>query len=193
MHIRETSPFSAISAGRIKAGLVRIFSIAAIFLTLACGSRDGCNHSTTSELASTLENVQTPLRGAADEPAISIKNADPLAVGNRSYAYADDLSGWILEALNVMQERGIPGSYEGIHRTIMRESGGDPNAINLWDSNAARGIPSKGLMQVIDPTFLKYHVEGTSWDIFNPVANIVAACNYAADRYGTIDNVFSAY
>ncbi|MGK4908564.1 transglycosylase SLT domain-containing protein, partial [Streptomyces albus] len=25
------------------------------------------------------------------------------------------------------------------------------------------------------------------------VANIVAACNYAADRYGTMDNVDSAY
>ncbi|MEU3192344.1 lytic transglycosylase, partial [Streptomyces sp. NPDC006992] len=25
------------------------------------------------------------------------------------------------------------------------------------------------------------------------VANIVAACNYAADRYGSMDNVDSAY
>ncbi|MFE0874588.1 lytic transglycosylase, partial [Streptomyces smyrnaeus] len=27
----------------------------------------------------------------------------------------------------------------------------------------------------------------------DPVANIVAACNYAADRYGSMDNVDSAY
>ncbi|MGW2532820.1 transglycosylase SLT domain-containing protein, partial [Streptomyces sp. NPDC001595] len=26
-----------------------------------------------------------------------------------------------------------------------------------------------------------------------PVANITAACNYAADRYGSMDNVNSAY
>jgi SLT domain-containing protein len=54
-------------------------------------------------------------------------------------------------------------------------------------------MPSKGLMQVIDPTFHAYHVDGTSWDIYNPVANITAACNYAAHRYGSIDNVYSAY
>ena len=36
---------------------------------------------------------------------------------------------------------------------IQHESGGNPNAINNWDSNAAAGMPSKGLMQTIDPTF----------------------------------------
>ncbi|GAB2722019.1 hypothetical protein GCM10027089_52440 [Nocardia thraciensis] len=92
-----------------------------------------------------------------------------------------------------MGQHGIPGDYESIHRNIMRESGGNPAAINLYDSNAAAGIPSKGLMQVIDPTFAAFHVEGTSWDIFDPVANIAAACNYAANRYGSIANVFSAY
>ncbi|MBF6333666.1 transglycosylase SLT domain-containing protein [Nocardia transvalensis] len=107
--------------------------------------------------------------------------------------YTDDLDGWILEALDVMREHGIPGSYSGIHRNIMRESGGNPRAVNLYDSNAAAGIPSKGLLQVIDPTFTAYHVEGTAWDPYDPVANITAACNYAADRYGSIDNVYSAY
>lgn len=108
-------------------------------------------------------------------------------------SYPDNLDGWIRNALQVLGQHGIPGSYEGIHRNALRESGGDPRAINLWDSNAAAGIPSKGLMQVIDPTFAAYHVEGTSWDIYDPVANIAAACNYAAHRYGSIDNVFGAY
>ncbi|MQY19031.1 transglycosylase SLT domain-containing protein [Nocardia macrotermitis] len=107
--------------------------------------------------------------------------------------FPNNLDGWIHNAQYVMAQRGIPGSYDGIHRNIMRESGGNPRAINLTDSNAARGIPSKGLMQVIDPTFRTYHVDGTSWDIYDPVANIAAACNYAAHRYGTIDRVFSAY
>ncbi|MGW0182066.1 transglycosylase SLT domain-containing protein [Nocardia sp. NPDC003345] len=108
-------------------------------------------------------------------------------------SYPDNLDGWIRGAMDVLGQHGIPGSYEGIHRNAMRESGGDPHAINLWDSNAAAGIPSKGLMQVIDPTFAAYHVEGTSWDIYDPIANIAAACNYAAHRYGSIDNVFGAY
>ena len=36
---------------------------------------------------------------------------------------------------------------------MQTESGGDPNAVNNWDSNAQRGTPSKGLLQVIQPTF----------------------------------------
>ncbi|MBF6299033.1 transglycosylase SLT domain-containing protein [Nocardia amamiensis] len=107
--------------------------------------------------------------------------------------YANNLDGWIRQALDIMAANNIPGSYNGIHRNIIRESSGNPQAINLWDSNAAAGIPSKGLLQVIDPTFRAYHVEGTSWDIWDPVANIVAACNYAAHRYGSMDNVNSAY
>ncbi|MCT7354766.1 transglycosylase SLT domain-containing protein [Streptomyces sp. 15-116A] len=108
-------------------------------------------------------------------------------------SYPNTLDGWIRESLSIMKKHGIPGSYEGIHRNIMRESSGNPKAINLWDINAQNGIPSKGLLQVIPPTFKAYHVPGTSWNIYDPVANITAACNYAADRYGTMDNVDSAY
>ncbi|NKX90375.1 transglycosylase SLT domain-containing protein [Nocardia coubleae] len=118
-------------------------------------------------------------------PAVGAAPAAPV--------YPNNLDGWIREALDIMAAKGIPGSYEGIMRNIMRESTGNPQAINLWDSNAAAGIPSKGLLQVIDPTFAAYHVEGTPFDVWHPVANIVAACNYAADRYGSMDNVNSAY
>jgi hypothetical protein len=103
------------------------------------------------------------------------------------------VSTWINQSLEIMRAQGIPGSYNGIYKNLMRESSGNPNAINNWDSNAAKGIPSKGLLQVIDPTFKAYHVPGTSWNIYDPVANITAACNYAAHRYGSIDNVNSAY
>ncbi|WP_254813144.1 transglycosylase SLT domain-containing protein [Streptomyces cavourensis] len=107
--------------------------------------------------------------------------------------YADDLDGWIRESLDIMKKKNIPGSYEGLHRNIMRESSGNPNAVNDWDVNARNGIPSKGLLQVIQPTFDAYHVKGTPKKLTDPVANITAAANYAADRYGSIDNVDSAY
>ncbi|MFG2572199.1 transglycosylase SLT domain-containing protein [Streptomyces sp. NPDC048481] len=107
--------------------------------------------------------------------------------------YANNLDGWIKQSLDIMKSKGIPGSYHGLHKNIMRESSGNPNAINDWDINAINGIPSKGLLQVIPPTFTAYHVAGTSWNIYDPVANITAAANYAADKYGTIDNVNSAY
>ncbi|MFE0510829.1 transglycosylase SLT domain-containing protein [Streptomyces sp. NPDC058964] len=103
------------------------------------------------------------------------------------------LDGWIKQSLAIMKAKGIPGSYEGLHRNIMRESGGNPNAQNNWDVNAQKGTPSKGLLQVIQPTFNAYHVAGTAQSVTDPVANITAAANYAAQRYGSIDNVNSAY
>ncbi|MFH9609557.1 transglycosylase SLT domain-containing protein [Streptomyces sp. NPDC017448] len=124
--------------------------------------------------------------------AAPVANAAP-AAAKKAAAYTNDLDGWIRESLAIMAEQGIPGTYEGIHRNILRESSGNPAAINNWDSNAVKGTPSKGLLQVIDPTFQAYHVPGTSTDSYDPVANITAACNYAADRYGSIDNVFGAY
>ncbi|MEW1748557.1 transglycosylase SLT domain-containing protein [Streptomyces angustmyceticus] len=107
--------------------------------------------------------------------------------------YANNLDGWIRESLDIMKSKGIPGSYEGLHRNIMRESAGNPNAVNNWDVNAVNGVPSKGLLQVIQPTFDSYHVSGTPKKLTDPVANITAAANYAADRYGSIDKVNSAY
>ncbi len=108
-------------------------------------------------------------------------------------SYPNTLDGWIRQSLDIMRQHNIPGSYSGIHRNIMRESSGNPYAINNWDINAVNGVPSKGLLQVIQPTFNAYHVPGTSWNIYDPVANITAACNYAAHRYGSMDNVNSAY
>ncbi|MFE6335336.1 transglycosylase SLT domain-containing protein [Streptomyces sp. NPDC057806] len=129
-----------------------------------------------------------PLIGATTASA-----ATPTVTTAASLGYANNLDGWIRASLQVMAQHGIPGSYDGIYRNIIRESSGNQYAINNWDSNAAAGTPSKGLLQVIDPTFQAYHVAGTSFDPYDPVANITAACNYAAQRYGSIDNVFGAY
>jgi SLT domain-containing protein len=67
---------------------------------------------------------------------------------------------------------------------MQTESGGNPNAINLTDINAQRGDPSRGLMQVIGSTFRAYHWPGTSNNIYDPLANIAAAINYARHTYG---------
>lgn len=65
-------------------------------------------------------------------------------------------------------------------RQIEIESGGDPNAVNNWDSNAAKGIPSAGLLQVIDPTYRDVRnrypaqFEGLPDDRMHPLTNLVA-------------------
>ncbi|GGW62987.1 MULTISPECIES: transglycosylase SLT domain-containing protein [Streptomyces] len=132
-----------------------------------------------------------PLIGSTSASAATTTSATTAA--KTAAGYTNNLDGWIRESLAIMAEKDIPGTYNGIYRNVMRESSGNPNAINLWDSNAAAGIPSKGLLQVIDPTFAAYHVSGTAYDPYDPVANITAACHYAQHRYGSIDNVFGAY
>ncbi|MFF1925772.1 transglycosylase SLT domain-containing protein [Streptomyces sp. NPDC058221] len=112
---------------------------------------------------------------------------------SRTPAFSNNLDGWIKESLAIMKSKGIPGTYDGLHRNIIRESSGNPKAINDWDVNAVNGVPSKGLLQIIKPTFDAYHVGGTPHDQYDPVANITASANYAADKYGSIDNVDSAY
>lgn len=119
------------------------------------------------------------------------KNAG--GASDESPVHGNNLNGWIKESLGIMKEHGIPGTYKGLYKNIMRESSGDPSATNNWDINARNGDPSIGLLQVIRTTFLAYHVPGTAKSQYNPVANIVAAANYAAARYGSIDNVHSAY
>ncbi len=125
--------------------------------------------------------------------AASRAKARPAAKPVVKKTYANNLDGWIKEALDIMDKHNIPGTYNGLYRNIMRESSGNPNAINNWDINAQNGVPSIGLLQVIKPTFNAYHVPGTAWSQYDPVANLTAAANYAADRYGSIDNVNSAY
>ena len=131
-----------------------------------------------------------PLVGATSASAATVTAS---TASTTLAGYPNNLDGWIRESLAIMAQKGIPGTYNGIYRNVMRESSGNPNAINNWDSNAAKGTPSKGLLQVIDPTFLAYHVAGTSYNPFDPVANITAACHYAAAVYGSIDNVNGAY
>jgi SLT domain-containing protein len=98
--------------------------------------------------------------------------------------FSGSVLSWVFAAENAT---GTPASWTApLLRRINFESGGNPNAINNWDSNAAAGDPSRGLMQTIGSTFAAYHQPGTSNNIYDPVANIAAAINYIKSRYGSI-------
>jgi uncharacterized protein YukE len=102
-----------------------------------------------------------------------------------------NVQAWIDQAIEILRQNGInvgPEDAQRIWQIIQHESGGNPHAINDWDSNAAKGTPSKGLMQCIDPTFDSYKLSGHD-DIWNPVDNICAGVNYALSRYGSLANV----
>lgn len=70
------------------------------------------------------------------------------------------------------------------------ESNGNPRAINNWDINAKNGTPSKGLLQVIDPTFRQYAMPGFNTNIYDPLSNILASIRYALSRYGSLSAAY---
>src|SRR5206468_1718979 len=72
----------------------------------------------------------------------------------------------------------------GVLSLVQHESGGNPNAINLTDSNARAGHPSQGLMQTIPGTFYANAGPFANRPITDPLANIYAGVNYALRRYG---------
>lgn len=112
------------------------------------------------------------------------------SVGNPSGAGVMRWKSYVVKAL---EANGIePTGYRvsKILATIQRESGGNPRAINLWDSNAKAGIPSKGLMQTIGPTFNAFKFAGHG-NIYNGYDNLLAAINYIKHRYGASDAAFA--
>ncbi|WP_063023949.1 transglycosylase SLT domain-containing protein [Nocardia niwae] len=88
-----------------------------------------------------------------------------------------------LDALGITDPVAREYWKRGYQVLIERESGGNPNAVNNWDSNAAAGRASRGLTQTIPSTFQGYHVAGTSNNIHDPVANVAASMNYVMERY----------
>lgn len=108
----------------------------------------------------------------------------------RKPAKQREVEGWIKDAIKVLQANGTNidnSSVQAIYTIIMQESNGNPNAVNNWDSNAMRGTPSKGLMQVIDPTFRAYKLAGYD-NVLAPVDNIIAGVRYTYARYGGFQN-----
>ncbi|MEK3847372.1 transglycosylase SLT domain-containing protein [Bacillus sp. FSL R5-0418] len=112
-------------------------------------------------------------------------------VKGKMSSYAESFSGggskavkkWVAQALSI---KGLGSEYAGALETIaMKESGGNPNVVNNWDSNAKAGHPSQGLMQFIPSTF-NAHKEPGHGNIKNPVDQILAAINYLNSRYGGI-------
>lgn len=145
-------------------------------------------HRLDSDSTVRLQIPQPAPQSTQSAPAPAPEPAGEIA---QAASYPDTLDGWIAEATDILIAAGYdPAQIDpaAIRLIALRESGGNPKAINLWDSNAAKGIPSKGLMQTIDPTFNAYKLPGYD-NIWNPVHNIIAAVRYAITRYGSLANV----
>jgi hypothetical protein len=98
-----------------------------------------------------------------------------------------DVKQWIAAGMKLAGVKGASWA-KGLATIAQRESGGNPNAVNNWDSNAKAGHPSAGLMQMIKSTFLAHAVKGhTSW--MNPIDQVASSVRYIESRYGSISKV----
>jgi SLT domain-containing protein/phage-related tail protein len=100
---------------------------------------------------------------------------------------------WEQTVIKALKKNGFsatPFQVSAWMKVIQRESGGDPHAINTWDSNARAGHPSKGLVQTIQPTFNAYAFPGHR-DIWNGYDNLLAGINYMKHKYGSSSAAFS--
>src|SRR5690606_14388723 len=96
-----------------------------------------------------------------------------------------DVQQWAGLAAKALAIAGLPSGQLNRFLALMQaESGGNPFAVNDWDTNAARGQASQGLMQVIPSTFAAYRDKSLPNNIVDPLANMVAAANYIKARYG---------
>lgn len=95
---------------------------------------------------------------------------------------------WRTLATRALQMTGqySEANLERLLYQMQTESGGNPNAINNWDINAINGTPSKGLMQVIDPTFRAYAMPGYDKNIYDPLSNMLVSIRYAVSTYGSL-------
>ncbi|AKS69301.1 hypothetical protein NP71_06955 [Staphylococcus schleiferi] len=88
-------------------------------------------------------------------------------------------------------QRILGGSYntryvhDQMMRLVKRESNYQPDAVNNWDINAQRGTPSKGLFQMIKPTFDYYAKPGYT-NFNNPLHQALSSMRNIARKYGGI-------
>lgn len=99
---------------------------------------------------------------------------------------SEAFDGWWETAVAIIPEMA---PYKNIAATVAKmESGFNPTIQNNWDSNAAAGHPSAGLMQFILPTFEAYKHPGfDNW--LGAVDQLLAWWHYVNARYGGPMNI----
>lgn len=146
------------------------------------------NGLTSDNIKSFASNLFGKVTSGALKTWTAIKNA---FTGGGSSA----VSRWTATATKALMMTGqfSAENLKALLYQMKTESGGNPFAINLWDSNAKRGTPSKGLMQVIDPTFRAYALPGYDKNIYDPLSNIIASIRYAVARYGSLTKAYRGH
>nr|WP_296029429.1 transglycosylase SLT domain-containing protein [uncultured Dorea sp.] len=136
-----------------------------------------------------LSMAKNAVAGTVDTAVNFIKEKLSKIGSSVNYTPSAGVEQWRALAKQALEMTG-QFTESNLNRLLMQmrtESGGNPRAINNWDINAKNGVPSKGLMQVIDPTFRAYAQAPYNKDIYDPMSNILAAIRYTLSRYGSLE------
>ena len=150
-----------------------------------------------TDLSGILEPVLSIAKGAAstllDGATGFIKKMfdENLTVQYNPSKGVEQWRGLATKALQITNQFTAP-NLTALLTQMQHESSGNPRAINLWDANAKKGTPSKGLMQVIDPTFRAYALAPHNKDIWDPLSNMIAAIRYTVSHYGSLYSGWTA-
>ena len=116
-------------------------------------------------------------------PLTWVKEAEK-AGGGASGSGASYARKIIKQAQNILGGRyKSPAITEHMMKLAKRESNFDPKAVNNWDSNAQRGTPSKGMFQMIEPTFRANAKPGYT-NFSNPLHQAISDLRYIVRTYG---------
>lgn len=121
------------------------------------------------------------------------KLADEFGDGGSSNPGGSGVQRWKPDVIKALKKNGfeaIASQVSAWMKVIKRESNGDPTVVNNWDSNAAKGIPSKGLVQTIQPTFDAYKFPGHN-NILNGYDDLLAGIHYMKAIYGSGPSAFA--
>lgn len=117
------------------------------------------------------------------------KKAESDAGGSQGSPSGTGVQRWAGQVKQALAANGLSTSQDMIDRVLRQiatESSGNEKAVqgNIGDINNITGDLAKGLMQTISSTFNANKFPGHG-DIFNGYDNLLAALNYAKNRYGS--------
>ena len=121
------------------------------------------------------------------------KLADEFGDGGSSNPGGSGVQRWKPDVIKALKKNGFEASASQVSawmKVIARESNGDPSVVNNWDANARMGIPSKGLVQTIQPTFDAYKFTGHN-NPLNGYDDLLAGIHYMKAKYGSGASAFA--
>ncbi|WCE44538.1 NlpC/P60 family protein [Lactiplantibacillus plantarum] len=155
------------------------------------GLSDSTSSDKSSKSGGLLETIKKQV-GSGFWKFIS-KLADEFGDGGSSNPGGSGVQRWKPDVIKALKKNGFEASASQVSawmKVIARESNGDPSVVNNWDANARMGIPSKGLVQTIQPTFDAYKFPGHN-NPLNGYDDLLAGIHYMKAKYGSGASAFA--